>query len=97
VHEAAGEEVRGLDQLAGVGVDDRHHGDDALLGERAPVLQRRLGRAADGHAVDVDVAGGHLAGDRGPTVDEVDDDAVLRDDHPAGVDARTDREVAVGT
>ena len=57
VDETAGQEVRRLGQPAGVGVDERTTVIDTLLGQGAPVLQGRLGDAADGHRVDVDVAG----------------------------------------
>jgi hypothetical protein len=52
-----------------------------LLRECPPVLQRRLGDTTHRHAVDVDVARGHLAGHRRWTVDEVDDNAVLAHHH----------------
>src|SRR3954451_4592282 len=96
VDEAAGQEVGGLGEGAGVCVDDRHHRDHAFGGEGEAVLEGRFGGAADFHAVHVDVAGGDLAGDGRAPVDEVDDDAVLGDDDPVGVDAGTDGEVAVG-
>ena len=47
VHEAADQEVGRLGELAGVGVDDGEHRDDALLGQRPAVLERGLGDAAD--------------------------------------------------
>ena len=50
VLEAADQEVGRVGELAGVGVDDRQHGDDALLGQRAAVLEGGLGDAADGLA-----------------------------------------------
>ena len=81
VGEAADQEVRRVGQLAAVRVDDAQHRDHALLGEGAAVLEVHLGHAADGLRVDVDVAGGDLADDLGVPVDEVDDDAVLGDDH----------------
>src|SRR5690606_17024233 len=59
-------------------------------------LQGRLGRAADGLCVDVHVAGRHLSGDLRAATDEVDDHAVLGDDHVLRVDPGLDGEVGVG-
>jgi len=87
---------RGFGEGSGVVVDDRHDGDHAFGSEGEAVLEGGFGGAADFHAVHVDVARGHLAGDRGTPLDEVDDDTVLGDDHPVGIDAGTDGEVAVG-
>ena len=96
VLEAADQEVGRVGERAGVGVDDRQHGDHALLGERAAVLERGLGDPADDLAVDVHVARRDLAGDLRLALDQVDDDAVVGQDDAVGVDAGADREVGVG-
>ena len=84
------------DDLARVDVDDHEHRDEALGAEDAPVLERGLGDVADRGAVDVDEPAVHGADDLGDALDEVDDDAVLGEDHAVRGDAGLDGEVAVG-
>ncbi len=80
LHEAARDELGRVDELLLLLVEDAEHGDLPLGGERPALLERLLGRDADGHAVDEDVGRGHAAGDRGAAVDEVDAHAVLDDE-----------------
>src|SRR5699024_9548529 len=60
------------------------------------VLELVLGHAADGGAVDVDVAAGHRAGDPGDAVDQVDHHAVLGEHDPLGVETALHGERAIG-
>src|SRR5690606_5165338 len=92
----AGLDVRSAGDLAGGGVDDHEDGDDALVAEDLAVLQGGLTDVADGEAVDVDVAGLHLAGDLRLALDEVDDHAVLGDDDPVVRDAGEGAQLGVG-
>ena len=81
VHEAAHQEVRRVGQLAGVGVDDGQHRDDALLGEGTAVLRCASVTPPTVCASTYTLPAGDLAGDLGVPVDQVDDHAVLGDDH----------------
>ena len=94
--EAVGQVVGVFGELAGVGVDDAHDRHHALLREGAPHVQGLLGGATDGHRIDIHQPGGHGAGDGRAAVDEVDDRAVLGDEHPVGVDTGADGDVGVG-
>src|SRR5690606_37210130 len=82
--------------LPGDRVHDHHHGDEALLPEDAPVLERRLGHAADHLAVHIHVAAGHRSRDPSHAVDQVDDHTVLGDRDPVGGYARTERDLGIG-
>ena len=94
--EAAGVDLRAAGHLAGDGVDDHDHRDEALLAEDPAVLEVGLGDVADRGAVDEHVADVDLAGDLRLAVDQVDDHAVLGDHHVLGGHAGVAGQLGVG-
>src|SRR5690606_16150927 len=93
---AAGVDLGFPDEFAGGGLHHDDHGDEALLAEDAAVLEGGFGDVSDGGAVDVDVSGLDDAGDSGPALVEVDDDAVLGDDDAVLGHSAEHGEVGVG-
>ena len=65
VHPAPGDDLGAGEDLAGLGVDGDDDDDHALLGQHLAVAQHALADVAD-DAVDVEVAGGHAAGEVEP-------------------------------
>src|SRR6476659_2826343 len=94
--EPAGGDLRTGRDLPGGRVNDDDAGDEPLVAQDAPVLEQRLGRAADRLAVDVDVPARHRADEPGPAVDEVDDTAVGRDDDALAWHPRRHGQLGVG-
>ena len=79
--EAARDELGLADQRAGVPADGDHGDDDAVAGEVPPVAQHFVADLADARDVDEHAAGRRLVGDARAVPIELDDVAVLREQH----------------
>ena len=94
--EAAGDDLRPADDVAGLLVDRDHDHEHAVVGEGAPVAQDDVADLADRQAVDVDVAGRHrLAAPGGAVGQDLDRLAVLDDEDVLRRDAGLDGQPAV--
>ena len=79
--EAARDELGLADERAGLAADRDHRDDQAVAGEVAPVAQHLVADLADARDVDEHAAGRRLVGDARALPVELDDVAVLGEQH----------------